>query len=394
MSNKYRVWVFHGSYFCGKMLAYLQYKGIPHEAIYGTLGEYGKEIYNNTGLRQMPVVKTPEGQWLQDTTPMINWFEAQFPDHSVLPQDPVTAFLTRLLEDYADEWLWRPAIYYRWMKETDRSLYKTLFVKEFVGGFWAMGGPVSWLAGKLVHKHQRDKFLHGDGMTPNNQAHIESIYINTLARLEAIFQQQPFLLGDKPCLADFGFFASMFWHFSSDPSCRRIMQEQAPAVFEWVARMWNAKAEKLEERQFSHGDNAVPELWHPIIRDIAQQYLPYLRDNALAFNNQAKHFDMEIEGYHYPKVNVSPYRVYCREMLQQHYRALPEAAQQQVQDVLGQVGSEALLSHSDITASWDPDNIAPLCRPGKVTAWQHFKSQFTGTNHIQTLRAWRRKNGQ
>ena len=161
-SDKYDVYVFHRSYFCGKMLAYLRYKEIPHNAIYQPLSKVGKLIQENTGLRQMPVVKTPDGQWLQDTTPMINWFEQRYQHAPLLPQNPVVAFLVRLLEDYADEWLWRPSIYYRWMHKADRYMYKRLFVSEFLGGFWDSCAPLRWIAGQLVHKHQRYKFLQCD----------------------------------------------------------------------------------------------------------------------------------------------------------------------------------------------------------------------------------------
>jgi hypothetical protein len=31
----------------------------------------------------------------------------------VIPLDPLVAFVSRLVEDYADEWMWRPAMHYR-----------------------------------------------------------------------------------------------------------------------------------------------------------------------------------------------------------------------------------------------------------------------------------------
>jgi len=388
--NAYDIYVFHRSYFCGKMLAYLRYKGIPFNPVYGSLAEYGDEIANNTGLRQMPVIKTPDNIWLQDTTPMIDWFEARYPKHALLPKDPVVAFLTRLLEDYADEWMWRPAIYYRWMHAEDRKLYKTMFVKEFLGGAWGWGGPFTWLAGKLVHKHQRDKFLYGDGMTEQNREHVESIYINTLDRLEVIFQQQPYLLGDKPCLADFGFFGSMFWHFGNDPTSNRIMQERAPAVYEWTARLWNMRPEKADGMEFNtNGD--VPLGWEPLLKDMCENYLPYLELNAINFDKGQKKFDLSSEGYLYPNVNTSPYRVYCRERLQSFLNTMSLDDQRKVQRILQPLGGwEPLTSHSYIKSMWDPEGIAPLCHPKPISSWEKFKAHFTGSNHIQTLRAWNR----
>ena len=57
---------------------------------------------------------------MTDTTPMIQWFEKEFPDSPVIPSDPEQAFFSLLLEDYADERLWRPAMHYRWHYKRSR----------------------------------------------------------------------------------------------------------------------------------------------------------------------------------------------------------------------------------------------------------------------------------
>lgn len=386
---KFDLYIFHRSYFCGKMMAYMRYKEIPCNTIYATLAEHGNDIAQNTGLRQMPCVKTPEGEWMQDTTPMIEWFETRFPQASVLPVDPVARFLTRLMEDYADEWMWRPAIHYRWMTKGDRTLYRKLFVDELLGGFWAIGGPISWLAGKLIHRHQEQKFLSGDGMTNANTEHVESTYINTLDRLEAIFQKQPYLLGNHPSLADFGFFGSMFWHFSNDPTSNRIMQERAPGVYEWVARLWNATSTKLGEVKFDRVEGQIPEGWEPLLTDACEAYLPYLSQNAKQFEKGRKRFDWDIQGYRYPGVHVSPYRVWCRERLQGFLNNMSEVDQNRVRAILEPMGGwEPLTSNPHIASNWDPEGIAPMCRPQKLPFGYTFKSRFTGSNHVRTRRAW------
>lgn len=59
---------------------------------------------------------------MTDTTPMIDWFEAHHPDHPVIPEDPLQGLVSRMLEDYAEEWLWRPAMHFRWHYPADAAL--------------------------------------------------------------------------------------------------------------------------------------------------------------------------------------------------------------------------------------------------------------------------------
>ena len=70
----------------------------------------------------MPAVELPDGRFMTDTTPMIAWLEEQHPEPPVIPRDPLQAFASRLVEDYAEEWLWRPAMHYRWSYRADAEL--------------------------------------------------------------------------------------------------------------------------------------------------------------------------------------------------------------------------------------------------------------------------------
>src|SRR6185295_11464002 len=151
----------------------------------------------------------------------------------------------------------------------------------------------------FVRRRQHRIYVAGDGVTARTRAHVESIYLDTLDRLQAIFARRPFLLGGRPCLADFGFFASMFRHFSLDPTPSVIMQERAPAVTEWVARLWNARQGTTVGEWCEPG--TLPADWMPILKDVGTSYLPYLHANALAWREGHQHFDFEVAGVRYEK---------------------------------------------------------------------------------------------
>lgn len=100
------------SYYTGKMEAYLRYEEIPFEFV--TLNpERMRRLRRETGAAQMPSVELADGRFMTDTTPMIEWFEEAHRAHPVLPDATALRVVAYLLEDYAGEWLWRPAMHYR-----------------------------------------------------------------------------------------------------------------------------------------------------------------------------------------------------------------------------------------------------------------------------------------
>ena len=55
-------------------------------------------------LPLVPTLVTPEGKGLQDSTPIIEQLEVQFPERSIYPNSVVAKFMSQLLEEFGDEW--------------------------------------------------------------------------------------------------------------------------------------------------------------------------------------------------------------------------------------------------------------------------------------------------
>lgn len=350
-----RVYGLEVSYFTGKLEAYLRYKEIAYERVAMTPLVFSRTVPRRTGAAQMPAVELPDGRWMTDTTPMIAWLEEQHPTPAVIPSDPLQRFTSLLLEDYADEWLWRPALHYRWSYRADANLLSRRIVDEMMG---TVPLPAA-LKRLFLRARQRRRYVRGDGVCASTRAHVEGTYLATLDRLEAILATRPFLLGERPTLADFGFFASMFRHFGLDPTPSAIMRERAPAVYEWLARLWNARASR------SNGGlrTGVPDDWTPLLESVAAAYLPYLAENARAWKNGRRRFDAELEGVRYRRIPTSRYRVWCLERLRGHFEALPESAAAQARALLdGHAADTPLWSAEAPESGHDPEGRAPFAR--------------------------------
>ena len=134
-------------------------------------------------------------------------------------------------------------------------------------------------------------------MAPTQIRAVQSQYLRSLAALQKIFSSQPFLLGSRPTRADFGLMAPFFRHFSSDPTPRKIMQQRAPAVMEWVARMWNCRRSTLPSSTSKSDDPMVslPKGWEAL-RPLFKEYLVYLDHNARAWSDGESQFTATFQG--------------------------------------------------------------------------------------------------
>ncbi len=340
------------SYYTGKMEAYLRYKEIPHEFV--TLNPaLMRRLKTETGAAQMPAVELPDGRFMTDTTPMIAWFENEHPEPAVFPADPVLRFVSLLLEDYFEEWLWRPAMHYRWSYRTDRLHLSRKIVDELLAEVPQPG----FLKQFFIRRRQLGEYVRKDGVSDDTWDHVESIYLNTLAHLERVFSSRPFLLGERPSVADFGLFAPMFRHFAQDPTASDIMRSEAPGVFAWQARLWNARASRTRGALLDE----LPADLSPILENVGSAYLPYLNANAEAWQAGAGRFDPVMEGVPYRDVPVSQYRVWCLEELQRQARAVPGHAQASLEALLGKHGCLGpLFALQDPGSRYDEGREAPF----------------------------------
>ncbi len=340
------------SYYTGKMEGYLRYKGIPYRFV-PVNPQIARRLRKETGADQVPAVELPDGRLMTDTTPMIDWFEQQHPDPPVIPSEPLQGFVCRLLEDYAEEWLWRPAMHFRWHYPGDAALLSRKAVDEILHDV-----PLpKFLLRAGFRFRQRTFFVRRDGVSRETWDHVEEIYYETLRRLSNVFAVRPFLFGALPTLADLGFFASMFRHFSQDPTPAEYMRQQAPAVYDWQARLWNARASRVGGGLV----DGVPEDLGHFLDDMGQGYLPYLCSNAEAFAKGASRHDAEIQGVRYRSLPVSRYRVWCLERLRAHYEALPQGPRAEARALLEAHDCwEPLWRVQSLSSGHDPEGRIPF----------------------------------
>lgn len=341
------------SYFTGKLEAYLRYKEIPYAFHALTGKEFTELLPEKTGALQMPAVQLDDGRWMTDTTPMIDWFETQYPSPSILPDDPVQAFICKLIEDYADEWQWRPAMHYRLSyRESSKLLARQ--ISE------AMGRDLNipnWIVRHRVENRQRKFFVEKDGVSKQTWDHVEQAYHRLLGFLREVLKHRPFVFGDRPTLADIGLMGPLFRHYAMDPKPGIIMREEWSEVMAWVYRVWNARASQINGALVS----GIPDDIADFLKEIAETHLEALCANAEAHADGQKLHDPIIQGVQYRDVPVSQYRVWCLERLQVQRTSVSENARDTLDALLQEHGAlEPLVRMKDLKSGYQKDQNAPF----------------------------------
>lgn len=369
---RYRVYLSDVSYFSGKLEGALRAKRIAYERRRITPSILLDEVLPNTGWMKVPALRREDGLWLCDTTPMLQWLDAEHPERALRPADPYRAFLSDLVEDYCDEWQWRPAMFWRWAWADNARYLGSRLGEELSHGSL----QPAWSVGLYFRLRQQRIFLRGDGVRRANFDQIAALYPRALGWLEQLLKGRRYLLGDRPSLVDIAWFGPMFRHYAQDPRPAALMAEQAPRVWAWVSRLWNSGAEDWSASALDDFSDAA---WDPVFADLGAAYLPYLRDNAAAVAQGQAHFSGSYGGIAYPRLPAVRYRARCLATLRHRYQELLPPARAQVDQRLAKSGIvEALRSAA--AASDLPLITSPIAAAGRpLTVGERLRFYFSGT---------------
>jgi glutathione S-transferase len=286
MAGVYRIFGSELSPYSVKVRSYFRYKKIPHTwVIRNALSE--EEFQRYARLPLVPLVVMPDAKGIQDSTPIIEHFEALHLEPSIHPEDAACAFLSALVEEYADEWGNKPMFHYRWFYEADRNSAGERIARSLMPGAAedAIPGMIEMIRRRMV---PRLPFVGSSEKTKNT---IEGSFRRQIAILDRHLEGRKYLFGDRPALADFGLFAQLH-QCATDPTPGAILAAEAPRVLVWTRRMMDP----AREGPFERWDALVRTLL-PLLRDeIGGLFLPWSTANAAALATGEKEFTVTLEG--------------------------------------------------------------------------------------------------
>ncbi len=288
MWGVYRLFGSELSPYSVKVRSCFRYKGIPHQWIIRDAANQA-EFEKYARLPLIPLVVTPDGQGLQDSTPILEHFEAIYREPSIHRGNTALRFLSALVEEYADEWVNKPMFHFRWYYEADRKSAAERIARSMAANLDAdaLEAARAAVEARMVPR------LKLVGSSPETKDVIEQSLHRQLAILDTHLARRRYLFGARPALADFGLSAQLY-QCSTDPTPSSAMSA-FPHVLDWIQRMLQPAA----DGDFEDWNSLAPTL-EPLLREeIGRVFLPWSVANARALAAGAKSFAVMLRGRRY-----------------------------------------------------------------------------------------------
>ena len=329
-----------------KMVALMRYRHIPYTVNWSPMPGNDLDAMNIEQPKPLllPIFllnnKNEQLEAVCDSTPIIRRLETMHPQRTVLPSNPVVAFIDYLLEDFADEWCTKYMFHYRWHPAEDADNAGTLL---------PFGGSVSLPEDQHQHfktffsKRQIDR-LYVVGSNDTTAPIIDASYRRFLKALDAHLAQQPFLLGKRPAAADFALYGQLTQLVGVDPTPRAITHELSPRTVAWVALMEDQSGCEADDSHWNTSDQ-IPSTLRGILNELGRVYAPALLANARAVEAGEKMWEAQIDGATWTQ-QTFPYQAKCLRWINEQYQALSGPNREKVDTLLGGTGCEAIITPS------------------------------------------------
>ncbi|MEM1024851.1 MAG: glutathione S-transferase family protein [Myxococcota bacterium] len=259
------------SYYSAKTRTNLRLKGLAFDERLATLWVYRRVIVPKTGVRFIPVLLTPQGQALQDSSVIMDWLEAEHPTPALVPdpgRHPTKRLAAELLELFTDNWMLVPAMHARWNDSSHLDEVHANFGS--IVSPW-LPKPLRRLAGSRLSRFFADgaKAL---GASESTAEALVAFQTDTRAVLESHFERWPFAFGQRASSADVALAGPVAGHWAVDPNPSREL-EKYPAITAWLKRI----KDRVEGPSDAEPDE-IPVSLDPLFRRFFEEYAPLLVD--------------------------------------------------------------------------------------------------------------------
>ena len=316
MTRPYRIFGAELSPYSIKVRSYFRYKGIPHEWRRRSPANQD-EFRRYAKLPLVPLVVTPDDRGMQDSTPILEAMEAQYPAPSIHPDDPTAAFVSVLLEEFGDEWGNKWMFHYRWARPADQESGARRIAQGMNPD--ADEGPLKAMTAQIKERMVPRVWFVGSNEQTAPQ--IEQSFLDTVDLIEAHLDGRDYLFGGRPAFGDFGVGFQMHQAWT-DPTPGALLEERAPRTVAWVKRLVDPTA----NGDFEDWESLAPTLMPLLEQQVGGIFLPWSVANADAIATGEDEFSVGLASGDWTQ---KPQKYHARSLaaLRRRYSELSDRSQ-------------------------------------------------------------------
>ena len=325
MSDRFRLFGAELSPYSVKVRSALRAKQLPFDW-HVRDKQHMPEFQRLAKLPLIPLLVTRDGAAMQDSTPILEWLEAQHAEPSFHPADPALRFVSQLLEEFGDEWGNKWMFHIRWARPVDQESAAARLVDEMSPELPAneRAKAIEGLRQRMVG---RVWFV---GSNERNAPRIEASFRETSELLERHLASRPYLLGARPAFADFGL-AAQLYELWTDPTPKQLLERSAPRVVAWVHRMQAPVAEGPFESLAALRPSLAPLLE----QQVGRLFLAWSDANARAIESGAESFEVALAGEVWEQ---KPQKYHARSLAELRRKYAAVAGHRELDDLLRATG--------------------------------------------------------
>ena len=343
------------SLYTGKARSYLIKSRLKYREVLPNSPHFEEAVLPKMGgRRSIPTVETATGEVIRDGGAIIDHYESMN-DDLFSPKTAKQNIISKLFDVIGMEGLLRPAMHYRWNFDDVNSEFIQFHFETFVPP------NLDKQEMALRRMNQMREAGRGFGAIPETFPLVEKLYCDLLPMLNSHFAAHPYLLGNRPCIGDFGMIAPLYGHLGRDPKPLSLMQSQAICLFRWVERMNRAEADLGEfsnQRDSYLDDDEVPDTLVEVLKYVAKDFVPETKAACSAINEWLQGQEnldpntptergvgmctFTVEGQSITAF-AQPYRFFLLNRVQDHYLSLAPTEQVEVDRLLDECNMSEVL---------------------------------------------------
>lgn len=211
------------SFFTRKLEAQLRFQDIPWRWQFKT-EERKAELEARAGTHFIPLLMTPDKWLIHDTIAIGPMLNERFRERPVLPESPQQRACCFILEDAFNHWLGRVCVHSRWCYPDNvawvgpRFGANLMLDRSIEAPFSAQELEQLAGIGPMMNEGFGKNVCEYNGVGPDQADAVQGDFHRMLDALATHLEQHDFLLGNRPCLADFALAGASKAHFICDPT--------------------------------------------------------------------------------------------------------------------------------------------------------------------------------